>query len=266
MEFDDIWTALIDTSSSDQVHQLQEEGLVLRFCKQITSGVAALHSVGVVPNDLALRCCQLTADLNVKVGDYGLAPTVYLEDYVPLNGDNQPVRWMPPEVLAVMDRSNAQDSSSDDDSDGSNGDLGYVCAAEIPWTKKNGVWSLAVTLWEVTTFGERPFDSVSDNQFVVAALSQPITLMAQLGKMRIMASLYYTAAGVASDRAHLAGRGGRGRPVRDRPVLQDGPELEARLRETGAVPDRLLRLQDGGDQEEGGQRCPDILRQFRRAG
>lgn len=33
-----------------------------------------------------------------RVGDYGLAPSAHLEDYVPVNGEGQPVRWTPPEV------------------------------------------------------------------------------------------------------------------------------------------------------------------------
>ena len=46
---------------------MNEEGLILRFCTQIVSGVGALHDVGAIPNDLALRCCQLTSDMTVKV-------------------------------------------------------------------------------------------------------------------------------------------------------------------------------------------------------
>ena len=57
---------------------------------------------------------------------------------------------------------------------------------DLPWTRKNGVWSLAVTLWEASTSGaERPFDTVSDHQFVTAALTQPLTLTTVLGPMRM---------------------------------------------------------------------------------
>lgn len=48
--------------------------------------------------DLAARNCQIHSDLNLKLGDYGLAVTLYPEDYyqgVPAI----PVRWCAPESL-----------------------------------------------------------------------------------------------------------------------------------------------------------------------
>lgn len=48
------------------------------------------------------------------------------------------------------------------------------------------MWSLAVTLWEVSNLGtERPFDAVADNGFVAFAVAQPLTLANMLGDIRI---------------------------------------------------------------------------------
>ena len=89
---------------------------------------------------------------------------------------------MPPEILAVMDRSNVESS---DESDSDSDDGKFVQANDLSWMAKNGVWSLAITLWEITSFGSRPFDSISDNQFVRFAMTQPITLTTTLGEMLI---------------------------------------------------------------------------------
>ena len=42
-------------------------GLMLRFCKNVTSGINFLHGVDCIPYDLAARCCQVTSALEVKV-------------------------------------------------------------------------------------------------------------------------------------------------------------------------------------------------------
>jgi serine/threonine protein kinase len=97
-----------------------------------------------------------------QIGDYGTATTTHLEDYVPVNGDNCPVRWISPEILRILD--------------GGEG--------EVVWTKEANIWSLAVTLWEVMTFGERPFDQLSDFRFVDSALKETDELVGKIGKFR----------------------------------------------------------------------------------
>ena len=52
---------------TDQMYLIHEEGLLLRFCQQITSGMARLHQIDAIPKDLAARCCQVTHDHNIKV-------------------------------------------------------------------------------------------------------------------------------------------------------------------------------------------------------
>ena len=77
----------------------------------------------------------------------------------------------------------------------------------MAWTPKNCAWSLGVTLWEIAagvafvngssgSSGKepsqqqqqqlpRPFDSVSDAAFVRAAIDQPLTLAAAIGKTEL---------------------------------------------------------------------------------
>ena len=84
---------------------------------------------------------------------------------VPVNGDNSPVRWMAPEILRKLD--------NEDD---------------FAWSKEGNMWSLAVTLWEVMTFAERPFSELSDFRFVAFALSETDQLPSKIGKLRVLVS------------------------------------------------------------------------------
>ena len=131
--------------------------------------MSRLHDLGAIPFDLAARTCQLTSNLEVKVGDFGLASAVHLEDYVPVNGESFPVRWFPPELLAFIDQTRPQDSDCESDLD-----LDCVTLG-LKLTREQSIWSLAVTLWEVINCGffERPFSELSDNQFVKSAVGQP---------------------------------------------------------------------------------------------
>ena len=52
--------------------------------------------------DLAARNCMVSADLVVKVGDFGMAQDVYEREYYRTKGRRLlPVRWMAPESLRV---------------------------------------------------------------------------------------------------------------------------------------------------------------------
>ncbi len=151
---------------------LAERGIIMRFCKEIACGVHALHEVGAIPEDLALRCCHLTQDMTVKVGDFGLARATYIEDYVPVgSGEHLPVRWLPPELLEIYDQLPDQEDEND--------------RVEIPRTRKHGVWSLGVTLWEAASAPNRPFNAVADSAFVLTAKTAPLTLAAQIGPLRL---------------------------------------------------------------------------------
>ena len=52
---------------SDKVHQLEADNLILRFCRDITSGLSHLHRTNCIPNDLTARTCQVDHFYNVKV-------------------------------------------------------------------------------------------------------------------------------------------------------------------------------------------------------
>ena len=139
-----------------------------------------MHELDVVLPDLALRCCHLTVSpqnsLRLKVGDYGLAPASFLQDYVSVGGEQYPVRWMPPELLK---RLRVLADEREDDEDKSEDGEAMPKILSLRREKADGIWSLAITLWEVLTTGSQlPFSEISDHQFVNFAISHSNLLTA----------------------------------------------------------------------------------------
>ncbi|XP_053562629.1 serine/threonine-protein kinase LMTK1 isoform X2 [Bombina bombina] len=110
---------------------------------EICCGLLHLHRNNYTHSDLALRNCLLTADLTVKIGDYGLAHFKYRDDYL-VTSDQLwvPLRWIAPELIDEV-----------------HGNL-----LVVDQTKASNVWSLGVTLWELFELGRQPYYEYSDRQ------------------------------------------------------------------------------------------------------
>ncbi|XP_015216772.1 ephrin type-B receptor 1 [Lepisosteus oculatus] len=116
----------------------------------IAAGMKYLSDMNYVHRDLAARNILVNSNLVCKVSDFGLSR--YLQDdtsdptYTSSLGGKIPVRWTAPEAIAYRKFTSASD-----------------------------VWSYGIVIWEVMSFGERPYWDMS-NQDVINAIEQDYRL------------------------------------------------------------------------------------------
>uniref|UniRef100_A0A6Q2ZBV1 receptor protein-tyrosine kinase n=1 Tax=Esox lucius TaxID=8010 RepID=A0A6Q2ZBV1_ESOLU len=116
----------------------------------IAAGMMYLAEMNYVHRDLAARNILVNSNLVCKVSDFGLSR--YLQDdtsdptYTSSLGGKIPVRWTAPEAIAYRKFTSASD-----------------------------VWSYGIVMWEVMSFGERPYWDMS-NQDVINAIEQDYRL------------------------------------------------------------------------------------------
>uniref|UniRef100_A0A672RRI1 receptor protein-tyrosine kinase n=1 Tax=Sinocyclocheilus grahami TaxID=75366 RepID=A0A672RRI1_SINGR len=126
----------------------------------IASGMRYLSEMGYVHRDLAARNILVNSNLVCKVSDFGLSRV--LEDdpeaAYTTRGGKIPIRWTAPEAIAYRKFTSASD-----------------------------VWSYGVVMWEVTSYGERPYWEMS-NQDVIKAVEENYRLP---GPMDCPTALYH---------------------------------------------------------------------------
>uniref|UniRef100_A0A4W3HH19 receptor protein-tyrosine kinase n=1 Tax=Callorhinchus milii TaxID=7868 RepID=A0A4W3HH19_CALMI len=110
----------------------------------IASGMRYLSDMGYVHRDLAARNILVNSNLVSKVSDFGLSRV--LEDdpeaAYTTRGGKIPIRWTAPEAIAYRKFTSASD-----------------------------VWSYGIVMWEVMSYGERPYWDMT-NQDVIKAVEE----------------------------------------------------------------------------------------------
>ncbi|XP_019603729.1 ephrin type-A receptor 5 isoform X10 [Rhinolophus sinicus] len=110
----------------------------------IAAGMKYLSDMGYVHRDLAARNILVNSNLVCKVSDFGLSRV--LEDdpeaAYTTRGGKIPIRWTAPEAIAFRKFTSASD-----------------------------VWSYGIVMWEVVSYGERPYWEMT-NQDVIKAVEE----------------------------------------------------------------------------------------------
>uniref|UniRef100_A0A8C6MC42 receptor protein-tyrosine kinase n=1 Tax=Nothobranchius furzeri TaxID=105023 RepID=A0A8C6MC42_NOTFU len=116
----------------------------------IASGVKYLSDMSFVHRDLAARNILVNSNLVCKVSDFGLSRFLRENSsdptYTSSLGGKIPIRWTAPEAIAYRKFTSASD-----------------------------VWSYGIVMWEVMSYGERPYWDMS-NQDVINAIEQDYRL------------------------------------------------------------------------------------------
>ncbi|KAF3832760.1 hypothetical protein F7725_026425 [Dissostichus mawsoni] len=119
----------------------------------IVVGMTFLSEIGYIHRDLAARNILVDESLVCKVSDFGM--TRVLEDdseaAYTATGGKIPIRWTAPEAIAYGKFSTSSD-----------------------------VWSYAIVMWEVMSYGERPYWEMS-NQDVILSIEEGYRLPAPMG-------------------------------------------------------------------------------------
>uniref|UniRef100_A0A9J8CNQ2 Receptor protein-tyrosine kinase n=1 Tax=Cyprinus carpio carpio TaxID=630221 RepID=A0A9J8CNQ2_CYPCA len=119
----------------DYVHEHQENigsQLLLNWCVQIAKGMMYLEERRLVHRDLAARNVLVKSPNHIKITDFGLARLLETnEKEYSADGGKMPIKWMALE-----------------------------CIHYRKFTHQSDVWSYGVTIWELMTFGGKPYDGI----------------------------------------------------------------------------------------------------------
>ncbi|XP_058163139.1 ephrin type-A receptor 7 isoform X6 [Dasypus novemcinctus] len=118
----------------------------------IAAGMRYLADMGYVHRDLAARNILVNSNLVCKVSDFGLSRVIEddPEAVYTTTGGKIPVRWTAPEAIQYRKFTSASD-----------------------------VWSYGIVMWEIMSYGERPYWDMS-NQDVIKAIEEGYRLPAPM--------------------------------------------------------------------------------------
>lgn len=113
--------------------------ILFDICLQITSAMCYLESRRyMLHRDLAARNLLVTADMCIKLADFGRARFVMDDNYQAEKDETVPIKWAAPEVLI-----------------------------HSTYSTKSDVWALGTLYWEILSGGELPFSELTGEQVAI---------------------------------------------------------------------------------------------------
>ncbi len=146
-----IVTEFMEHGSLDSFLRLNQSKLklpqLIKMLKDVASGMKYLSDMNYIHRDLAARNILVNRDFVCKVADFGLSREIDIDAYeYTTKGGKIPIRWTAPESCNFRK---------------------YSCASDV--------WSYGVLVWEVLSYGERPYWNW-DNKDVVRAVGESYRL------------------------------------------------------------------------------------------
>ncbi|KAL3313895.1 Tyrosine-protein kinase ZAP-70 [Cichlidogyrus casuarinus] len=118
--------------------------LLTELALQVGQGMAYLESCKFVHRDLAARNVLLVTRNYAKISDFGMSKALNIgsDYYRAVSAGKWPLKWYAPE-----------------------------CIYYYKFDSKSDVWSFGITLWEMFSYGERPYKDMKGTQ-ILAMLDQ----------------------------------------------------------------------------------------------